>query len=370
MKDSVIDFARRELNKKLRQRDRAHEFDRDAWRACARFGIQGLPMPTEFGGSGADIITTVLAMEGLGYACQDNGLIFSINAQMWSVEMPILTFGTPEQRRAYLPGLVSGDIVGAHAMTEAGSGSDAFSLSTTVEHRDGKYILNGSKMYVTNAPIADVIVVFATQKPGSGYAGVSAFLVGKDSPGLSIGRQLGKLGLHTSPMSEIVFTDCEIPANNRLGGEGAGLAIFNSSMEWERSCILASSVGAMQRQLEACLRYAQTRRQFGQSISKFQSISNKIADMYLRLETTRLMIYKVAWLKQSGKSAVAEAAAAKVLASESWVQSCLDAIQIHGALGYMEDTEVERDLRDSIGGTIYSGTSEIQRVIIARALGL
>jgi alkylation response protein AidB-like acyl-CoA dehydrogenase len=161
-----------------------------------------------------------------------------------------------------------------------------------------------------------------------------------------------------------------VPAENRLGKEGAGMSIFNSSMEWERSCILASAVGAMQRQLETCVRYAQTRQQFGQPIGKFQSVSNKIADMYLRLEAARLLIYKVAWLKQQGKSALAEAATAKVFTSEAWVQSSLDAIQIHGAFGYMTESEIERDLRDSIAGTIYSGTSEIQRMIIARTLGL
>jgi alkylation response protein AidB-like acyl-CoA dehydrogenase len=185
-----------------------------------------------------------------------------------------------------------------------------------------------------------------------------------------VSRSLDKMGLRTSPMGEIILTDCKVPVENRLGKEGAGMAIFSSSMEWERSCILASVVGAMQHQLETCVRYAQTRQQFGQAIGKFQSISNKIADMYLRLEAARLLIYKVAWLKQQGKSALAEAALAKIFTSEAWVQSSLDAIQIHGAYGYMTESEIERDLRDSVAGTIYSGTSEIQRMIIARTLGL
>jgi len=369
-KASVIDFARKELNKDLRRREEREEFPMEAWRACANFGVQGLPVPQEYGGSAADIMTTVLMMEGLGYACPDNGLIFSLNAQMWSLELPLLEFGTPGQKQKFLPGLVSGKIIGVHAMTEPESGSDAFSLKTRATQKGDKYVLNGSKLYITNAPVADVVVVFATVKPGSGFAGVTAFLVEKGTPGFSVGPPLGKLGLRTSPMGEIILKDCEIPAENRLGREGAGMAIFNSSMEWERSCILASAVGAMQRQLEECVHYVRTRKQFGQPIGKFQSVSNKISDMYLRVEAARLMIYKVAWLKQSGKPATAEAAAAKVFTSEAWVQTCLDAIQIHGAYGYMRDSGIERDLRDSVAGTIYSGTSEIQRLIIARTLGL
>jgi L-prolyl-PCP dehydrogenase len=370
LKSSAIEFASKELNRNLREREQAGEFSRDAWRACARFGIQGLPIPEEFGGSGADILTTVLVMEGLGYACHDNGLIFSLNAQMWSIELPLLKFGTAEQQRAYLPGLVSGDLIGVHAMTEADSGSDAFSMHTRAERRGDRYILNGSKLYITNAPVANVVIVFASLNPGRGFAGTCAFLVEKGTPGFTVSRSLDKMGLRTSPMGEIILTDCEVPVENRLGKEGAGMAIFNSSMEWERSCILASAVGAMQRQLETCVHYAQTRQQFGQAIGKFQSISNKIADMYLRIEAARLLIYKVAWLKQQGKSALAEAAAAKVFTSEAWIQSSLDAIQIHGAFGYMKESEIERDLRDAVAGTIYSGTSEIQRMIIARILGL
>lgn len=370
LKASTIEFASKELNRNLRERDQDGEFPRDAWQACARFGIQGLPIPEEFGGSGADILTTTLVMEGLGYACRDNGLIFSLNAQMWSIELPLLKFGTPEQKRAYLPGLVSGDLIGVHAMTEADSGSDAFSMSTRAERRSDRYILNGSKLYVTNAPVADVVIVFATLNPGRGFSAACAFLVEKGTPGFQVSRSLDKMGLRTSPMGEIILTDCEVPVENMLGKERAGMVIFNSSMEWERSCILASATGAMQRQLETCVCYAQTRRQFGQAIGKFQSISNKIADMYLRLEAARLLIYKVAWLKQQGKAALAEAALAKVFTSEAWIQSSLDTIQIHGAYGYMKESEIERDLRDSVAGTIYSGTSEVQRMIIARTLGL
>jgi alkylation response protein AidB-like acyl-CoA dehydrogenase len=370
LKEAAIAFARRELDGDLAKREEAGEFSREAWRACAKFGIQGLPVPAELGGGGADLLTAVLAMEALGYGCHDNGLIFSLNAQMWSLELPLVKFGTPAQQQAYLPGLVAGDLIGVHAMTEPDSGSDAFAMRTRAECRGDHYVLNGIKLYITNAPVADVVLVYAADPGQPRLAGVSAFLVEKGTPGFAVTRGLEKMGLRTSPMGEVVLTDCVVPAGNRLGPEGAGMAIFSSSMMWERSCILASAVGAMQRQLEACVGYARERRQFGQAIGKFQSVANKVVDMYLRMEAARLLIYQAAWLGQQGRPALAEAAAAKLFASEAWVASSLDAIQVHGAYGYMKESGIERDLRDAVAGTIYSGTSEIQRVILARMLGL
>jgi alkylation response protein AidB-like acyl-CoA dehydrogenase len=265
---------------------------------------------------------------------------------------------------------MSGDLVGVHAMTEPDSGSDAFSMRTRAERRGDDYVLNGTKLYITNAPVADVVLVFAAHPDRPRLGGISAFLVEKGTPGFSVSRSLEKMGLRTSPMGEVVLTDCVVPAGNRVGPEGAGMAMFNSSMEWERSCILASAVGAMQRQLEACVGYARTRKQFGQAIGKFQGVADKVADMYLRLDAARLLIYQAAWLGQEGKPALVQAAAAKLFTSEAWVQSSLDAIQIHGAYGYMKESGIERDLRDAVASTIYSGTSEIQRVIVSRMLGL
>lgn len=370
LREAAVAFARRELDQDVAKRDAAGEFSPEAWRACAKFGVQGMPVPPELGGGGADVLSTVLVMEGLGYGCHDNGLIFSLNAQMWSLEMPLVKFGSPAQRQAYLPGLVSGDLIGVHAMTEPDSGSDAFSMRTRVEQRGDSYVLNGTKLYITNAPIADVVLVFASHPGRTPVAGVSAFLVDKGAPGFTVSRGVSKMGLRTSPMGEVVLTDCVVPAEKRLGPEGAGMAIFNSSMGWERSCILASAVGAMQRQLESCVDYGRTRKQFGRPIGKFQAVAGKIADMYLRVEAARLLVYRAAWLAQQGKPAVAEAAAAKLFASEAWVTSSLDAIQIHGAYGYTTDAGVERDLRDAVASRIYSGTSEIQRVILAGMLGL
>ena len=255
-------------------------------------------------------------------------------------------------------------------MTEPESGSDAYNLRTRAERHGEGYLLNGNKMFVTSAPVADLALVFATTDPKLGQWGITAFIVEKGTSGFSVTRDLDKMGLRTAALGELVLQDCYLPAENRLGPEGAGVALFSSSMEWERGCIFAGHVGAMERQLEACVRYARERRQFGQSIGKFQAVANRIADMKVRLETARLMLYKVAWLKKIGKPAVMEAAIAKLYLSECFTQSSQDAIRIHGGYGYMTEFEVERDLRDAIGGTIYSGTSDIQRVVIARWLGL
>lgn len=368
--EAAADFARQELNQDLVKREEAGEFPRESWRKCAKFGVHGLPVPTELGGAGADVVTTTLVMEALGYGCQDNGLLFSLNAQMWSVEVPLVKFGTPDQQRAYLPPMVAGDIIGAHAMTESGSGSDALHMRTRAERHGDHYVLEGAKQYITNAPVADVLLVYAVHQGRPALSGISAFLVDAATPGLSVSTSFEKLGLRTSPMGEITLHGCIVPAERRLGPEGAGMSIFNSSMEWERSCLFASTVGAMRRQLQACVEYARSREQFGQPIGKFQGVSDKLADMYVRLQAARSLIYRVAWLKQQGKPAPAEAAAAKLFISEAFVRSSQDAIQVHGAWGYMKEAGIERDLRDAAAGTIYSGTSEIQRVVIARMLGL
>ena len=368
--EAATEFARRKLNQDLAKREDAGEFPRDSWQACAEFGIQGLPVPAELGGGGRDVLTTALVMEALGYGCHDNGLLFSLNAQMWSVELPLVLFGTAAQQRAYLPGLASGDIIGGHAMTEPGSGSDAPRMSSRAERRGDCYLLNGTTQYIANAPVADVLLVYASVQGRRGLTALSAFLVNTATPGLEVSGSFEKMGLRTSPMGEIALHDCLVPARNRLGPEGAAMAIFNSSVELERSCLFASAVGAMRRQLDTCVEYARSREQFGQPIGKFQTVAGMLADMYVRLEAARLLIYRVAWLKQQGRSAPAEAAAAKLFTSEAWVRSSQDAIQAHGAWGYLKDAGIERDLRDAIAGTIYAGTSEIQRVILARMLGL
>ena len=369
-KKTVVKFARSELKSNVDGLDEKGKFSWEGWKKCADFGIQALPIPKKYNGLEEDILTCLLAMQALGYACEDSGLLFAINSHMWTCEIPVLNFGTDEQKEKYLPGLCKGKLIGGHAMTEPDSGSDAFSLKTTAVRKGDKYILNGTKMFVSNGPIADILLVFAATDKSKGFAGVSAFIVEKDYPGFSVGKPLAKMGLRTSPTGEVILQDCEVPIKNRLGKEGAGAAIFNSEMEWERSCLFACHLGAMERQLEACVKYAKERRQFGKPIGKFQSISHKIADMKVRLELSSLILYKVAWLKTQGKKAPIESAIAKLYVSESYVASSLDAVQIHGGYVYMNEFGIERDLRDSIAGKIYSGTSEIQRNIIASWLGL
>jgi len=369
-KKAVVTFAQNELNHGIVERDYLGEFPRGLWLKCANFGIHGLTFPEKYGGSEADILTAMLTMEGLGYGCRDNGLIFGINAQMWSVQMPIFSFGSELQKEKYLPGLCSGQIIGCHGMTEPDSGSDAYALRTKAERRDGGYVLNGTKMFATTAPVSDLAVVFATLDLSKGMWGVTGFIVEKGTPGFTIGREIKKMGLRTSPMGELVFQDCFVPEENRLGPEGAGARIFNHSMEWERSCILAGHLGVMERQLEQSVDYARERKQFGQPIGRFQSVANRIVDMKIRLETARMLLYKVAWLKKTGKSAVMEAAMAKLYLSECFVQSGIDAMRTLGGYGYMTEFEVERDLRDAFRGIFYSGTSDIQRNIVARLMGL
>ena len=370
LKQSIIEFATRSLNDGVIDDDRLGTFSRERWGRCAEFGILGLAMPDAHGGSGLDVLTTMLAMEALGYACRDNGLLFALNAQMWAVQTPIHRFGSDEQRSRYLPALVRGEIIGAHAITEPGSGSDAFAMSATAERRGEHFILNGAKTFVSNAPIADLFLVFASTNRARGFMGISAFLIEKGHVGLSVGKPIEKMGLRTAPYAEVVLDDCAVPVTALMGNEGNGGTIFKHSMGWERSCILASHVGAMQRQLETCVEYAKTRQQFGQPIGKNQSVSGMIIDMKLRLETSRLLLYHAGWLRAQGREAVQEVALAKLHLSECFVQSSLQAIQIHGGYGYSTEFGIERDLRDALGGRIYSGTSEIQREIIARSLGL
>jgi alkylation response protein AidB-like acyl-CoA dehydrogenase len=370
LREAVAELARKHLNEGLRERDKRGEFNREGWRRLAEFGVHGMPMPAEYGGMGLDALTTVGVLEALGHGCRDNGLVFSVNAHMWTLEIPLLHFGSEEQKRRFLPKLISGEWIGGNAMSEPDSGSDAYALSTTALRRGDRYVLNGSKVFVTNGTVADVALVFATVDPSKGPQGVSAFLVEKERQGFTVSRKMEKMGMRTSPMAELFFDDCEVPEENRLGKEGAGSNLFTDSMTWERSCILASAVGSMQRLLEASIAYARERKQFGKPIGSFQLVATKIVDMKLRLETARALLYQAAWHRSRGRSIFLEAALAKLHISESWVRCAEDALQVHGGYGYMEEFEIERELRDAIGSRLYSGTSEIQRTIIASLLGL
>jgi alkylation response protein AidB-like acyl-CoA dehydrogenase len=367
-RDATLEFAASQLGDKVG--DHGSAFSRSAWQKCATFGIQGLPVPPEYGGLGAEATTAILALEALGYGCRDSGLIFSLNAQMWACETPLVRFGTEEQKRRYLPALCDGSLIGAHAVSEPTAGSDAFALRTRAARRGDGWVLDGSKTFVTNGPIADVFVVFASTDPTAGFAGISAFLVDRDTPGLALGPPLQKMGLRTSPMCEVFLDGCAVSGSQLLGRANGGMRVFGAAMEWERGCILAANVGRMQRQLERCIAYAQEREQFGQPIGQFQAVSHRIVDMKLRLETSRLLLYRFGRLLDAGEATALDAALTKLHLSECFVSSSLDAVQVHGGYGYMTEYELEGDVRDAIGGRLYSGTSDLQRNVIARHLGL
>ncbi len=366
----VIDFAREELGADLRARDSACKFAQDDWKRCGAQGILGSHVPEEYGGQGLDAVTTILTLEALGYGCRDNGLSLAVGGQIWSVQEPILVYGNEEQKRKFLPRLCAGDLIGAHGVTEEQAGSDALSMQSTAVKTDGGYVLNGHKTYIGMAPAADVAVVLANSDPESGKWGVSAFIVEKGTDGFSQSAPRPKAGTRTNPIGDLILEDCFVPDENRLGEEGIGRSLFTRSISWERAFIHAGHIGSMQALLEICVAYAKERQQFGRPIGKFQSVSNRIADMRLRLETARLLMYQVAWKKDQGQDAVIESAMANLHIAETLLASATDAVRIHGARGYLEEFEIERELRDALGGVIYAGTSDIQRNVIASLLGL
>jgi alkylation response protein AidB-like acyl-CoA dehydrogenase len=367
--ETVLRFAQT-LPDDVHDRERDEMFARESWDRIGAFGIQGLPAPEEHGGGGAGVVSTMLALEALGYGCTDAGLVFSVNAHMWTSVIPLASYGNDEQKSRWLPGLCDGRLIGCHAITEPGAGSDVFSLRATAREVEGGYVLNGQKTFITNASVADVLVIFARTGDGIGPFGISSFLLTPDTSGLSVGKPFDKMGLRTSPMSEVILEDCFVPDSAMLGTPGEGGEIFTTSMRWERACIMASQVGMMRRTMERCIAYARQRHQFGKAIGKFESVADKIADMKIAVDAGRALVLRVGWLMDHGEDALAEAAVAKAFVAEANVRSHLDAIQIHGGYGYMTEQEIERALRDAIGGRIYSGTTEIQKRIIARNLGL
>lgn len=341
-----------------------------AWTAAAKAGLTGLLIPESYGGQGGDALGAAATLEGLGYGCTDGGFCFALGAHLWGCAMPIALFGTEEQKAALLPGLCDGRTVGALAITEPEAGSDAFHLRTGAQPTAGGYLLSGHKTFITNGPIAGVTLVLASEDPARGAHGLAGFLLEHEAPGSTRRGPVAKMGLTTAQMGELLLEDCFVPATRRLGDGRLGMAIFSHAMEWERGLILAPVVGAMQRQLERCIAYAQQRKQFGRPIGQFQLVASKLVDMHLRWEQARWALYRFAWLKQQGRSAFREAAIAKLTISEAWIASCQDAMQIHGGYGYLSETGLERDLRDALAGRIYSGTSEMQRQVIAQWLGV
>jgi alkylation response protein AidB-like acyl-CoA dehydrogenase len=371
LRQNIIRFAHEQLNEGMVERDRKQHFSRELWRKCAQIGLQGLPVPEQYGGSGLDALSSAIALEAFGYGCHDGGLVFSLCAHLLSCVVPLWQYGNEEQKQRYLPGLCNGTLIGVHAMTEPTSGSDAFALRTKAEPCGGGFRINGTKTFISNGPIADVVIVFAMTDSKKGYyGGVTAFLVESGAAGFVVSQKFEKMGSRTSPLGELVFEDVYVEAQAVLGGIGAGSTLFTQAMDWERICLFASHIGTMERLLEQSTTYARTRKQFGQSIGKFQAVAHRIVDMKVQLEAARLLTYKAAWRLGRAKHVSMDASIAKLFVSESLVKAALDAVQIHGGYGYMTEYQLERALRDAVGSTLYSGTSEMQRNIIARWLGL
>ncbi|HEV2641033.1 MAG TPA: acyl-CoA dehydrogenase family protein [Actinocrinis sp.] len=345
------------------------DLTRSAWKDAAGIGLTGLCLPEQHGGAGLGALDTALALEAFGQSCSNMGLVFGVAAHLLSCAVPIARFGTA-QAALLLAGMASGDLVAGNAMTEDEAGSDVGRIKTTATRSGEGYLLRGEKSFVSNAPIADVFVAYAVTDPAAGFLGVSAFAVPRGLDGVVVGPVLAKTGLAGCPAARVRFEDCLVPAGYLLGAEGAGGAIFQHSMAWERGCLFAGYLGLMERQLDECVSRAVSRRQFGRRIADFQAVSHRIARMRLRLEGARLLLYRACWQLDQGRTDVGAIAMAKTAVSEAAVANSLDAVQLFGSAGYLAGSGAEEQLRDCLPTTIFSGTTEIQLNLIAREAGL
>ncbi|HSK79280.1 MAG TPA: acyl-CoA dehydrogenase family protein [Thermoanaerobaculia bacterium] len=345
------------------------EFSRESWDRLARFGFFHMPFPEELGGAGLAVDDLCDVLEGLGAGGPDNALYFSASAHLWAVVKPVVDFGTEEQKAAYLAKLMDGALIGAHAASEPGAGSDVMAMTTRYRKVDGGFVLSGSKVYVTNAPVADLFVAFATSDPRLHFRGISAFLIERGNPGLSVGPNEEKMGLKGSPIGGVFFDECFVPTSALLGKERQGARIFQTSLAWERTFIQAHQVGAMRRQVERAVAHALERQQFGVPIGKFQAVSHRIVDMYVRYWQSRLVL-RMAASELALRGNTQFAALSKLVLGEGALATHLEALRTFGGSGYMVEMGLEKEVRDSLGGTLYSGTSDLQKNIIAASLGL
>jgi L-prolyl-PCP dehydrogenase len=368
--EQAREFAAQRVNPVVEGRDGISYFGAREWRLCGELGLVGASIPERYGGRGHDALTVARIVEGFARGCSDMGLVFSACAHLFACAMPIAEHGSDELKDRVLPRLAGGDWVGANAITEVDAGSDVFSLRTRAVRDGDRYLLTGAKSFVTNGPVADCFLVYTSTEPEHGYLGITAFVVDGGAPGLARGEHFSKLGLTGAPVCEVQFHECPVHERDRLGPEGAGAAIFRSSMDWERACLFAQHLGVMERQLDEVVAFAKRRRQFGKALGRHQAIAHRAAEMKLRLDAGRLLLHRACWMKSQGYESTLEVSLAKLAISEAAVQSGLDAIQIFGALGIRTETGVASALLDAIPSTIYSGTSEIQRDLVARGLGL
>lgn len=365
----ILDAVRELCSGSPRDTPDAH-FTRSEWAAAADLGLCGLCLPEEHGGGGLGALDTALCLEAFGDGCTDTGLVFGVAAHLLAGAVPIRDFAAAQVREELLPGLADGRLIAANAVTEADAGSDVSRLSVRA-HRDGsEYVLDGVKSFASNAPVADVVVTYAVTDPSAGFLGITGFAVPRDLPGVSVSAPFQKMGLWGCPAGQVRFEQCRVPARYRLGDDGQGSGIFQHSMSWERACLFALYLGVLERQLRGCVAHAGTRRQFGRPIGDFQAVSHRIAGMRQRLEAARLLLYRACWLLDEHDEHDGAVAVAKVTVSEAAVANSLDAVQVFGGSGYLGPDGAQTQLRDCVPATIFSGTTEIQKEIIARELGL
>ena len=332
-------------------------FSKELWKKMANFGMFGLNIGEEYGGLGESFLTAAIASEALGYACKNNGLLFVINNHIWVAQNLIYLYGSKYLKDKYVQPMVEGDLIGCMALTEAQTGSDAFHMATKAVKEGNEYLITGQKMFISNGPIADVFIVYAL----TGENKFTAFVIEKDFPGVKCGPNIEKMGLDGCPTCELILDQCRVSEENILGKLNGGASIASAALEWERCYEFAPHVGAMQRVMEKCIEHVNSRKQFGQYLNAYQALTHKIADMQVAIELSRMMLYKVAWLKDQKKSAYKESSIFKLYLSENYIKLCKDAMQIFGGYGYCTEYELEREMRDALACTIYSGTSEIQR---------
>lgn len=367
----IIEAFAATLDDGLVEREQDGVWSRDLWRRCAEQGLTGLAIAKDFGGGGYGAVTTALALEAFGRSCQDSGLVFSVAAHLLAGAVPLSLFGSEEQKAKYLPGLCDGSSVAALAMTEPLSGSDAYSLSSRAWKIDGGFRIDGHKTLITNAPVADVLIVGAiSEVERSGPSKVSAFLVEGSTPGIERSDAFDLLGLRTAQVGEVSMDGVEVDDSALLGRRGAGGAIFQTAMDWERTCLFAAHVGTVDRLLAQTVRFVKSRRPGGQSLASRQAVAHQLADLKVQLEAARLLVYRSAWQLDRRRSATQQAAMAKLFTSETLLATAVNALRLHGGEGLRRGGELERAYRDAVAATLYSGASEIQRNLIAAFLGL
>ncbi|MBE5982849.1 MAG: acyl-CoA dehydrogenase [Paenibacillaceae bacterium] len=354
-RQEVIDFARENLNDSRYY----EEFSMEMWKKVSDFGLLGITVDEEYGGLSESYETAAIVFEALGYGCMNNGFIFVINNHIWVAQNLIFLYGTKILKDKYLHQMVAGTRIGSIAITEAESGSDAFSMTTTVVEQEDCYLLNGTKMFISNGPISDIFIVFAvTQKEPVKF---SAFVVERQYDGVTTGKNIEKMGLGACPTSELILNNVRIPKENLLGNFNGGGNIMMGALEWERCFEFAPHIGVMQRVMEECIRQVNGRKQFGKPIGENQAVSHKIAEMEVAIEMARMMLYQIVWLKDQKKSAYLQTSVFKLFVSENYIKTCRDALQIFGAYGYSKEYNLEREMRDALASSIHSGTNEMQK---------